>query len=296
VYKVGVLCVTLVLWLGLSVFLAWNRTRHETREPVSADYNHDPLQIMGVITIIFTIVAVAVISFALPIVWRVDTIGATEWIHHVGVVVLGCYLAVSLYLQGEIHFKRKGPFSLDSLRSSYRTWRNVTEIMPAPAALMILASGFGLLYAKTGYSIGQGWVFAVVLILGVMMADGIFGYMIDLRTMLRDVDHALDAHQSKDTFVRSKRNRMRDAKLFIHCISYPWVVAFPALKISNGWSPASPVLSALDLSGKGGWAQVWPAIVLFGVSFLVVAALNRFGVRKSTAKESDALFVRSSFR
>lgn len=274
-----------LLWVGLTIFLA----RVGVREGNIAidglqDYNTDSLQKTALAMILSTLVTVLSITFLLPLLFHVNTFGAMQWVHHVGVVLLGIFLATSLYLQVEIRGKIGAAADIHSVQRSYRNWRNITELMPAPAALMVLGSGFGLLYAKPGYSINRGWIFVLILILAVMMSDGIFGYTFDVRRLLHSADVEIARSGTTKSFSLATSNGLRDLKLIAHSLSFPIVVVFPALKIWNDHSPASPALRAIGLRDVGGWPQLWPALVLFVVPFLLVASLNRFG--RSTVETS----------
>jgi uncharacterized membrane protein (DUF485 family) len=271
-----------VLWVAVTSLISWIATdpRCVTIQALP-DYDNDSVQRSALGLILSTLISVVTVGFILPIAFHIDTTGATQWIHHVGVVSLGIFLAVALCLQIEIWMKIKRAANIESVRRSFRYWRAFTEYLPAPAALMILVSGMSRLYAKEGFSVGRGWIFALVLILSVMMSDGIFGYTYDIRRLLHAADVAVSRSQSVADFQQATRSRGRAIKLIAHSLSFPFVVVFPAFKISDSSSPASPVLHYLQLEGRAGWPQLWPSLVLFSVPFLLVAALNRFGRRVS---------------
>jgi hypothetical protein len=267
-----------ILWIGVTVFLSRIAVEQRTEiHTIRPDYRSDGVQKIGLGLIISTLITSLAVAFVMPIFFHLSTLGAVKWIHHIGVVLLGAFLAAALYFQIEIWMKRYKEAEMESVRRSYCYWRNLTELLPAPAALMILSSGMALIYYEPGYSIGRGWIFALIVVLAVMMADGIFGYTRRLRLLLHSADIAVSNSQPLNVFVKSACRTSVEMTFLAHSLSFPFVVVFPAFKIADSYSPASTLLSILHVENNGGWSQVWPALVLFAGLFLIVAAVNRFG-------------------
>ena len=270
-------CIVL-LWIGVTVLLSGIAVAQRTEiHDLRPDYQSDGVQKIGLGLIICTLITSLAVAFVIPAFFHLNTLSAIEWIHHVGVVLLGVFLAAALYFQIEIWMKRYQEAEMESVRRSYWYWRNLTELLPAPAALMILSSGMALIYYKAGYSISRGWIFILIAVLAVMMADGIFGYTCRLRRLLHSADIAVTNSQPLSAFVKNACSTSGDMKFLAHSLSFPFVVLFPAFKIADSSSPASSVLRVLHVNNSGGWSRVWPAFVLFAGLFLIVAAVNRFG-------------------
>lgn len=262
-------------WIGVTVHLCRIANRGEP-DSLKGDSG---VQNLGLVLTICTICAVLMVTCVLPSALRVDVTGALRWIHHVGVVLLGTFLAAALYLQLEIRLKLFRDYPLSSVCRSIRHWRELTELLPAPAAIMILGTGMGLVYAIPGYSIRRGWIFTLIVALAVMMADGIFGYTNDVRRLYQAAELGVKQATNRKEFLRVTKNGWRDAKMLLHSLSFPIVIVFPAARICNGKSPAGPLLARAGVMDKPGWMQLWPALVLFIIPFFAVAALNRFGRR-----------------
>ncbi len=266
----------LVGWVAVTGLLCWMATREAEEPTAHSSVSADNLQKAGLRLTICTACVVVALAL-LPGFFRIDTFNILKWIHHVGVVLLGAFLAAALYFQLEIHMKVNRGFPLASLRHSYQRWRELTEVVPAPAAIMILVSGMALVYARSGFSVARGWIFTLIVALAVMMADGIFAYSCDLRRLLMVADLAVNEDWSSEEFVCTTRNRGREIRLFLHSLSYPFVVIFPAFRICDSRSPVGPIMRRAGIHELAGWSQLWPSLVLFVIPFLTVASLNRFG-------------------
>jgi hypothetical protein len=66
--------------------------------------------------VVSTLIGVLAVACILPLFFHVDTTRATLWIHHVGVVLLGMFFAVALYLQLEIRMKINKQADMESIR------------------------------------------------------------------------------------------------------------------------------------------------------------------------------------
>src|ERR1700722_16286486 len=126
-YPFIVVALVIILWVGLTVFLTRIGSSEGGATVVAMpDYNCDAIQKTALALIISTLVAVLSIAFLLPLVFHVNTLGATRRVHNVGVVLLGIFLAAALYLQIEIRREIDAVVDIHSVQASYRNWRNIT--------------------------------------------------------------------------------------------------------------------------------------------------------------------------
>jgi hypothetical protein len=256
-----------LIWIGLTTFV-WQvikRLRGATEKRIET---------VGTCLIVSTILVCLAVTVVLPsIAQDRETFGMlTRWIHLCGVMLLGEFLLTALYLQIESVVKKRRSSTIASVRKTYAQWLWITEIMPAPAAIMLFFTGFNRLFAVPGYSINSTWIFALVGILGVMMADGIFGYTPAIRNLAKAANSAADAA----SFYQPSRDFWRDLKLLVHSVSFPLVALLPIWKVGPHWSPATPVLRFFEVDDSGsGWHRVLPGLCLFGLLFAATAASNQ---------------------
>jgi hypothetical protein len=273
----------LVFWVAITILLCWRTTRRGESDMSHPSVSQNEARKTG-IRLTTSAFAVALTLTLLPPIFKADTIAAEKWAHHAGVVVLGGFLAAALYFQLELRMKISRKYSLASIRRTYQRWLELTELLPAPASVTILVSGFGLVYSNPRYSINRGWIFGLILALAKMMADGIFGYTHDLRRLAQAADVAIEAHWTAAQFVGSTRNRARDIRLLVHSLSFPIVVALPISRVCDDRSPITSVLDRAGIHDRTGWMRLWPSLVLFVTAFLAMATLNRFGRRRTIDK------------
>jgi hypothetical protein len=254
-------------WVALTV-LFWQATK------LSRAQGHERIELVGRCLIITTLLTCVVITVVLPILApRLDSSAlTTQWIHRCGVVLLGGFLCAALYFQIETIVKQKRSASMASIGATYRRWLWLTEIMPAPAAIMLFFTGFNRIFGVPGYSINSTWLLGLVSVLGIMMADGIFGYSPAVRKLARIADATSDTTK----FFSVSHDPCRDLKFLLHALSFPLVLLLPIWRIGPNWSPVTPIFRYFDFDPvTGGWRQLLPAIGLFAILFGITAGLNR---------------------
>jgi hypothetical protein len=219
-----------------------------------------------------SVASLAIISA--PVIRGSDSIAACLWIHHIGIVLLGAFLVAAAYLQTDlwigIFYKR----DIYSLRSTCNGWWCLTELVPAPAAIMILMSGLGLLYQIPGFSVERGWIFMLLLILGAMMSDGILGYTPEVRSLARDFNEAGDHSPATRSLVFGKSGLRRQIRLLLHPLTFPMAIVIPAIRVWDTSSPVNRLIRILHLPNDTGWSRVWPALLVFSISFITVAFIS----------------------
>lgn len=273
------LCALVVptLWAILSI-CAYRTAQFFCRR--SNDPKRDAIEQAGIYFIAATVICCLTVTLLLPSLgigkdWLPAII---KWIHRIGIALLGDFLLIALYLQVSAFVKQRICTDIRSVRRTYKYWHFVTQTMPAPAAIMLLFTGFNRVFTVPGYSIRSLWLCALISILAVMMSDGIFGYT----PAVRDLWTSSEAAPDSATFFSKSRNSKRGILLFIHSLSFPFVAALPIFRVGGNWNPALPILHLLHAdSMAGGWPQLLPGLILFAVLFLSVAAANRFGRPKA---------------
>jgi len=163
------------------------------------------------------------------------------WLHRFGLCLLFTFLIVGQYLQIEAWIKVRRGYDAKSIAITCRRLKYLTELMPAPAALMILLSGLKLIY-QGGYSVSSGWVFYLVSFFSLMFIDGLVHYRPHARKLM-DVsaraEHTPDKIGELTTALSDWFSRIR---LFLHFASFPFLFLLGYFKPTLTNPLAGPIL------------------------------------------------------
>jgi uncharacterized membrane protein len=192
-----------------------------------------------------------------------------HWLHHIGFGLLFVFLVTVQYLQIEAKLRITFNHPMTSIaRTYYRMWL-ITELLPAPSALLLGLSGFRLI-RETGVSLETGWVFWLVTFFGVLFWDGIFFFTNDARALKNEALTACHQGKGAAEFSTQSRNFMRDTLLFLHFASFPFIFQIGALR-PDCWSPLRDQMKNLNMfflkyvpaQWASSWAHVATAITVF---------------------------------
>jgi hypothetical protein len=237
-----------------------------------------PPLVIGLLLTFFALTPVAD-DQPLPL-WRLTY---AHWLHHIGFGLLFLFLICAQYLQIEakLHMARNHSM-IQVTRAYYRLWL-ITELLPAPAALLLCLTGFRLI-RETGASLTSNWVFWLVTFFGLLFWDGIFYFTNDTRRMKNAAVAALQQGMTASEFAAESRNFTRDTLLFLHFASFPFIFQIGALR-PDCWAPLQPQMKILDAlflkHVPGGWDPSWAhvatAVAVFFIMLPIVLGI-RFAV------------------
>ncbi|MEM7543728.1 MAG: hypothetical protein AAF384_19400 [Pseudomonadota bacterium] len=179
------------------------------------------------------------------------------WMHRVGLITLGLFLAVAQYLQleGMIRISMKQPSS--SLAACYGRLHVITELVPGVSALLILFSGLVLTHAKvTGF---PGWLVLLTGLFAFMFVDGLTHF----RGHVKKMHEATKAGAVRFSQITSVGNAV---SLFVHFASYPVAVYLGVVRpdlstVLSGWLGA--LAGAMSAIGVGSSASSLVALAIW---------------------------------
>jgi hypothetical protein len=157
-----------------------------------------------------------------------------------------------------------------------RLWR-LTEIAPAPIALVLLASGFEL--AAGRYSPRAGWLCVLVLAFGFLFFDGILGFTPLTRSLKKEALRAVESGEEGD-FRKLVLGLPVNATLLAHYSSFPLLFLFGWLKPPLSNPLASPIALLEQAGGK-------PLSIL---GLIAVSGVIVIGLRWHTLTREDKRF------
>lgn len=185
------------------------------------------------------------------------------WVHRTALGALLGFLWLAQYQQVKALVLCRRGAPIISIASCYlRLWR-LTEIAPAPVALVLAASGIQL--AAGGYSLEAGWLCALVLAFGFLFFDGILGFTPLSRQLKREALLAVET--GEEIKLRELvRSVSVNGTLTSHFASFPLFFLF-------GWFKpplANPL--AREIHAIEGWGGVQTAaLAVIALSGLIVA-------------------------
>jgi hypothetical protein len=212
-------------------------------------------------------------------------------LHYVGVVLLFLFLVFGAYCQFEV-WAGRDRLDLARLERIWFRWYAATKLMPAVAALIILITG-ARLYAECVESsvmlpypatatLMEGHTFWLFVLFACLFVDGLTGYLPYVCCLRKAAARAAEDGLQVSTFNAQHRSRAEEVILFCHALSFPFVLALPALKPRGLWVPLGIAKCVENLFGK------WPVplargahvIVLVLVVGAVILAIRLIGLIK----------------
>lgn len=207
-----------------------------------------------------------------------DAFRGLLWMHRIAVGGLGSFLLLGQYLQLEGLVKDHRGHGAPSLARTYRRFRLITELMPAPSALMILLSGLALMYRGQYALSSHDWLFYLVTFWAFFFGDGLLGYLPQTRTFLRLALAAIPNPQRMQELRAVMRQRVSTLLMLVHFLSFPCVVYLGYFK-PHVPHPLGSLLLALEhacspLLAAVGWIGVIVGAVFLARRLVTAAALG----------------------
>lgn len=190
------------------------------------------------------------------------------WLHHASFGLLLVFLLTAEYLQVEAWWRLRGA-STGAVAIAYRRLWTLTEVMPAPVAVVILLTGLRLIWeSPETSSLSQLWLFGLVAGFSLFFWDGIVGYRRIVRLLWEWAERC--AATGPEARLRTPP-RSWSLQLFAHLAS--WLPLF-ALGTYRWHVPNAMSAAVADLEGRlsflpSGWPQVSIALAVW----LLVGAL-----------------------
>lgn len=111
-----------------------------------------------------------------------NSFGTALQIHYLGLAILFTFLLLGtlshlfLFISSRINFEGK------TIPRAVRFWWILTDLLPGPAAILILCSGFRLTL-EGNHSLGSSWLLVLVIGFGFFAADGVLAYSPRIATL-----------------------------------------------------------------------------------------------------------------
>jgi hypothetical protein len=272
----------LLVWIGAWLYAAARYTASKEGDAL--------VEAFGKLLPAFVVVT-CLVAFAATPVRRSPLSVIVLWLHHASFWALFLFLVAGQYFQTEAWWKSRASAPVPIVAASYRRLWMLTEIVPAPVALMILLTGLRLIWQRAGdaparnneYSLSAFWLQALVIGFSLFFWDGILGYTPIVRRMWRRWDAGNSATQA-----RPNPERIGEAaQLFIHLLSWPFVFLAGVLRwdfptgLTAGIETMEQRLSVLPR----GWPEVTTALILWLLVGGIVGT-GRFCFKLVTARKS----------
>lgn len=155
-------------------------------------------------------------------------------------------------------------------------WRILTELMPGPAALIILSSGLRLLYE--GYhSLRLTWLFVLVAGFGFFFADGLLGYTPTI-ARLHALGMRLDEAASRLELRSLVRSWSFNLMLLLHFASFAFLYVVGRCKFLAAFRPLYTAMTDLErflYPFTGRLTGVVTALALIALEALIVLLIRR---------------------
>ena len=130
--------------------------------------------------------------------------GITLWTHHTSFLMLFLFLIAAEYFQMEAWWKIRRAAPIESVAASYSRLWMLTEIVPAPIALVIFLTGLRLIQeSRETNSPSTFWLLALILSFSMFFWDGIFGYTPIVRNLRERWQQASSQGLSADSAART---------------------------------------------------------------------------------------------
>jgi hypothetical protein len=151
------------------------------------------------------------------------------WLHHTSFLLLFVFLLAGQYFQVEAWWKVRGGMSGQSVGATYRRFWMLTEIVPAPVALMIFLTGLRLIWQTHGdtaqghgNSMSAFWLQGLVLGFALFFWDGILGYTPIVRGLRKRWESGSGGSVPSKS-LRLPQTAIESAQLLLHLLSWPLV-------------------------------------------------------------------------
>lgn len=274
--------VAFVLWSAVVIALTRPRPGEDGDAMVRRVASVLPPSVLAAAAIVFALEGKADYPPALP----------TRGLHYTGIILLFLFLLAGAALQLDLWIKMRRGAALESLHRTYRLWWMATRLMPAPAALLILASGLRLTYECPGMDVAAvSWLAYLSLAFMFFAVDGAAWYLPQICRWYRLSSAALRQGLSAAQFLAQARDRGAEVGLLVHSLSFPFVVALAMARPQNlpVWEAARLWLGTQFQGVSWEYAQLLRAsvlVVIVGALIALVRLRGVFRLNRAVLKEA----------
>ncbi len=207
---------------------------------------------------------------------------------------LFAFLSIAQLLQFQAWWQIRQERPSQCLAATVQRLWALTEIAPAPIALIIFLTGLRLIWDKPAKNApSELWLSALIASFSVFFFDGIVGYQPAVRKMLRYWSHAAKENVPVSVAARAWNATSDSVQLFLHFLSWPFVFALGVLRPSQP-NPIGPAIARFQSQVRflpAGWPEVISAFALWALIGALVL-LVRTSLRPiPPQKGKDALGV-----
>lgn len=270
----AIVTVAMLLWVGVWLCVASKYTAKKEGDGLVKAFS----RLLPAFVVISCLIAFAVIP-ARRSVLSVMVL----WLHHMSFWLLFVFLLAGQYFQVEAWWKIRTRMSRQSVGATYRRFWILTEIVPAPVALMIFLTGLRLIWQESGNiaspnggnSLSAFWLQALIIGFSLFFWDGIFGYTPIVRGLRKSWETESGPAESRPEappFIES-------IQLLIHLLSWPLVFLLGVFR----WDFPTVLTTPIEGAEHGlsflptGWPEITIAIVMWlSIGLLVSAVRFRF--------------------
>ena len=270
----AIVTVAMLLWVGVWLCVASKYTAKKEGDGLVKAFS----RLLPAFVVITCLIAFAVIP-ARRSVLSVMVL----WLHHMSFWLLFVFLLAGQYFQVEAWWKIRTRMSRQSVGATYRRFWILTEIVPAPVALMIFLTGLRLIWQASGNiaspnggnSLSAFWLQALIIGFSLFFWDGIFGYTPIVRGLRKSWETESGPAESRPEappFIES-------IQLLIHLLSWPLVFLVGVFR----WDFPTVLTTPIEGAEHGlsflptGWPEITIAIVMWlSIGLLVSAVRFRF--------------------
>jgi hypothetical protein len=202
------------------------------------------------------------------------------WLHHMSFWLLFVFLIAGQYFQVEAWWKIRRRMSRQSVGATYRRFWILTEIVPAPVALMIFLTGLRLIWQgegnvappNVGNSLSAFWLQALIIGFSLFFWDGIFGYT----PIVRGLRKSCDTEGGPAESCPQAPPFIETIQLLIHLLSWPLVFLMGVFRWDFPTVLTSPIEGAEHRLSflPAGWPAVTTAISLWLLIGLFVSLVR----------------------
>jgi hypothetical protein len=221
------------------------------------------------------------------------------WLHHTGFWLLFVFLLAGQYFQVEAWWKMRGGMSRQSVGATYRRLWIMTEIVPAPVALLLFLTGLRLIWQTHGDTAqGQGnsmstfWLQGLVIGFAVFFWDGILGYTPIVRGLRKQWESG-PAGSAPSKLSPGPQPLSEAVQLMLHLLSWPVVFLLGVFRwdFPTILTPAVESLERRLNLLPAGWPEVTTAVLLWLLMGLLVGFARILFRRKEDRTSSHGLIL-----
>ena len=252
----------------------------------------DQVKVVG--AVVRALTAMALLLFFAVTPKRGEIFHVVLWLHRTAFFSLFAFLSIAQFLQFQAWWQIRQERPSQCLAATLQRLWTLTEIAPAPIALIIFLTGLRLIWEKPAKNApSELWLSALIASFSVFFFDGIVGYQPAVRKMLRYWSHAAKENVPVSVAAQAWNATSDSVQLFLHFLSWPFVFTFGVLRPSqpNPIGPAIARFQSQVLFLPAGWPEVISAFALWALIGAFVLLVRTFLRPLHPQKGEDALGV-----